>query len=436
MNTRGLPLSPERRAALEAALLSGASYNDPRLAGYSCSTIVRHRRRLGLSPSAGAPVAGDQPAPPPEKPAPYRPGGSAADRRIVELEAEVARLRAELKRAHHASLDDEAMREILGRIGATTVRPPEWMIAPAAPAVGRGKTPEVPVALVSDWHGGEVVSRAGVRGYNAFSPAILEERVRRLASSIIRIADEYGPGAYAGFVLAILGDMVSGGLHPELAKTDEEERIPSALRVLEILIWLVRELKARFGRVYVPCVAGNHGRETDKPEFKRYVFKNFDWMIYQLLAREFAGDPDIVIDAPEANEVHFRVWSMRFLATHGDMLGVKGGDGIIGSIGPIMRGEIKVRGQVSTLGLDYDVALMGHWHQELWLPRAIVNNTLKGFDEYARLKLRAPPTPPTQSLFFVHPRRGITSRWSVQVEAGSFDRAAPWVSWQQATAVS
>ena len=27
----------------------------------------------------------------------------------------------------------------------------------------------------------------------------------------------------------------------------------------------------------------------------------------------------------------------------------------------------------------------GHWHQELLLPRAIVSNTLKGFDEYARL---------------------------------------------------
>jgi hypothetical protein len=45
------------------------------------------------------------------------------------------------------------------------------------------------------------------------------------------------------------------------------------------------------------------------------------------------------------------------------MLGVKGGDGIIGAIGPIMRGEIKKSGQSAALGLEYDINIMGHWHQ-------------------------------------------------------------------------
>jgi hypothetical protein len=36
------------------------------------------------------------------------------------------------------------------------------------------------------------------------------------------------------------------------------------------------------------------------------------------------------------------------------------------------------------LGLEYDINIMGHWHQELLLPRAIVCNTLKGFDESRR----------------------------------------------------
>jgi hypothetical protein len=39
------------------------------------------------------------------------------------------------------------------------------------------------------------------------------------------------------------------------------------------------------------------------------------------------------------NDVHYRVYALRFLFNHGDTLGVKGGDGIIGAIGPIMRGE-------------------------------------------------------------------------------------------------
>jgi YNFM family putative membrane transporter len=38
--------------------------------------------------------------------------------------------------------------------------------------------------------------------------------------------------------------------------------------------------------------------------------------------------------------VHYRVYGLRFLLNHGDMLGVKGGDGIIGAIGPMQLGFV------------------------------------------------------------------------------------------------
>jgi predicted phosphodiesterase len=83
-------------------------------------------------------------------------------------------------------------------------------------------------------------------------------------------------------------------------------------------------------------------------------------------------NPDVrVDDIRDSNDVHYRVYALRFLLNHGDMLGVKGGDGIIGAIGPIMRGEIKKSGQSAVLGLEYDINIMGHWHQELLPPRAI-----------------------------------------------------------------
>jgi len=139
-----------------------------------------------------------------------------------------------------------------------------------------------------------------------------------------------------------------------------------------------------------------------------------------------------VIDNRPSNEVYYRIHNQRYLAMHGDMLGVKGGDGIIGAIGPIMRGEIKTRGQATSTGRDYDILLIGHWHQALWLPRAIVANTLKGFDEYAKNALRAPPSEPSQPLWFVHPKRGITSRWDVKVEEPAENTDSTWVSWENA----
>lgn len=355
---------------------------------------------------------------------------SALQLKLVGLQDEVASLRRQLKAQQREDLDTEAVRLLLGRLSAAPSSPPRWTIEPGAKR-GRG-TPEVPVTVWSDWHMGEVVSAAETAGKNAYDPDIGEARVRRLVAATLSLAKKHGPGDYPGIVVNLLGDFVSGGLHPELAKTDAEEVLPTVLRCVDLLIWGLRQIADAFGQVYVPCASGNHGRATQKPEFKRYIYKNFDWLIYQLVARAFEGDRRIVFDIPDTNEVHYRVFGQRYLAMHGDMLGVKGGDGIIGSLGPIARGETKVGKQAAALGLDYDVLVIGHWHQMIWLPRVIVSGTLKGWDEYARSALRAPPSPPSQPLWFVHPRRGITSRWEIRVDEPGAGQGEEWVSFRRA----
>lgn len=393
--------------------------------GVERSTVRRVRDRMGQNAAEGATEDG-----PAQPSGPFRLGASPESRRIVQLEDEVRRLRGELKAAHRAALDEEAVREILGSLGRAPVEPPNWLLRPATKRKGES-TAEVPVCTWSDWHLDEVVALAETNGINAYNLDIAERRIRTLVENIISICTRHGPGRYPGIVVNLLGDIVSGGLHPELAKTDQEGVLPAVLRARDILVWAFERMISAFGQVYVPCAAGNHGRNTLKPEYKRYIFKNYDWLIYELLTRHFAGRPQIRFDIRPSNEVRYRVFGQRYLAMHGDMLGVKGGDGIIGAIGPIMRGEVKTRGQAASSGRDYDVLVIGHWHQELWLPRAIVANALKGFDEYARLALRAIPSEPSQPLWFVHPRRGITSRWNVRVEAPP-ERAEGegWVSWE------
>jgi len=344
------------------------------------------------------------------------------DREIIRLRDENKRLNREIKTIHRSVLAEDEVRRILGVLGTKREKPPKWLVKPDSGPV----TPEVPVTIWSDWHGGEMVSRAETNGINEFNLEVLRRRVHDLVERTIRLADRH-KGNFPGVVVNLLGDLVSGGLHPELAKTDEIESIGAALEVRDLLVWALEEMEDRFGQVFCPCASGNHGRNTVKPEFKRYVFKNFDWMIYQLLQRYFTeqGNDNIHFAIRPANEVYYKVWNKGFLAMHGDMLGVKGGDGMIGSIGPIMRGEIKAHG--AAWG-EYDVLLMGHWHQPLWLPRVVVANSLKGYDEYAKNKLRAPATTPSQPLFFVHPRYGITSRWEVYLEGAEKSRHVDWVS--------
>lgn len=429
MSGIGRHLTDEMRAALHRALIENpdipATVIGAKL-GISSTTVQAARRKLTADGIQTVEELEARATPNPDIKIPTERPTPAHERRIVQLEDELRRAKARIRELHRQSLDEDAMMEILGVLSRGDVDPPKWLRR--VPATVDTALGEVPVLTWSDWHLGEVVSREETNGVNEFNLEIARKRIRRLVDNTLHLCSHHVARKYEGAVLNLLGDFCSGGIHSELAKTDELEILPTILEARDLLLWGVRQIADAFGKVYVPCVAGNHGRMTQRPEFKRYSYKNADWVIYKLLQRDLADDPRVTVDVRPSNEVDYAVYGLRIKIVHGDMLGVKGGDGIIGSIGPIVRGEVKLRGQSSTIGQDFDLLVMGHWHQQLWLPRVMVSNCLKGFDEYARLQLRASPTPPTQPLFFVNQSRGITSRWDVHVE----DPKKPdvnWVSW-------
>lgn len=360
---------------------------------------------------------------PPEMVSSPQIGGTPLHAKIIQLQDEVTRLTRELRLAHRGNNDDDLIRQVIGRVDAADRHPPSWLHDEIRV---KGKpTPEVPIIGWADWHGGEVVQSREVHNFNQYNENVWAERCHRLFDKGISLPKMHHTGNYPGIVICQVGDMVSGGIHPELAKTDDLEVIPASLKAIDLCITGLEMTKGAFKNVYVPWVCGNHGRHTAKPEFKRYNKKNFDYLIGCVVRKHFQDDKRVHIDIRDSNDVHFRVYGLRFLLQHGDMMGVKGGDGIIGAIGPIMRGEVKKAGQSAALGLEYDITILGHWHQSLTLPRAIVCNTLKGFDEYARLQLGAKPTRPSQPLVYVHPSHGITARWEIYVD----DKPQPNQEW-------
>lgn len=314
---------------------------------------------------------------------------------------------------------------VIQHMAGQSIQLPKWLKTPF-----RVSKPEPHVAMTmwADWHAGEVVDRKATHGINEYNSEIMEQRVHRLIETTIELCEHHGPGDYSGAVVMLVGDMVSGALHSELAKTDDEEVIPACLRVAGLLTAGLTRMADYFGNVYVPCVPGNHGRNTPKPEYKRHVENSFDWLIYNIVARELKNDKRITFDIPQAGECLFKVYNTRYFLTHGDMLGTSGGDGIIGALGPIMRGAFKVGRQQAALGQDFDVMCIGHWHQSLALQDLIVSNTLKGFDEYASKKLRAKPSLPSQPLWFVHPRHGRVSFMEVYLEDRDVQDSDAWVS--------
>jgi hypothetical protein len=170
-------------------------------------------------------------------------------------------------------------------------------------------------------------------------------------------------------------------------------------------------------------------------QMKERVFTSHEWNVYCGVARHFRKTKHVQFCIPETADCAFNLFGHRYLLTHGDSLGTKGGDGIIGALGPIMRGTLKTHRSEAQIGRDFDTLLIGHWHQYLTLPGLIVNNSLKGYDEYAHLVLRAPYSRPSQALWFTHPEHGITAHWQIYLEGQlePVSESKPWVSWQDFT---
>ncbi len=345
-----------------------------------------------------------------------------------KYEAEARDWKKRFEKAEADRLDEKEVEAKIFGLSRAKIEPPKWTLD-----IRRGKSGAgVPCSLWSDWHIGEVVKGAEINDLNEFNLDIADTRIKRLVERTVDLATNHMTGAdYPGIVVMLNGDIVSGEIHDELKDTNEDEIYAVVLWTVERLVWGLRTLADRFGRVYVVSTFGNHGRQDRKPRAKTRAKRNADWLIGRLVHSHLKADTRFSWNIPLSGDAYFRVFGHTYFATHGDAIGVKGGDGIIGAIGPIMRGQIKTANAESSVGRPFDTIVMGHWHQTLWLPRAIVNNCLKGYDEFARFFLRAPPSPPSQCLWFTHPKWGITARWEVMLEGGvaaKESQETPWVS--------
>lgn len=349
---------------------------------------------------------------------------------LSKAKAELTAAKADIRMLQKEHDTAESIRNRIYKLAERTPEPPEWINSVKGAEGSRG----VPMMLWSDWHYGEVVRPEEVGGMNTFNADVAAERITKLVNTSIDLAFNHMGRAekkYPGAVVCLGGDMLSGDIHEELFATNDRTTQQCINDLTDLLAAALERVADAFGKVFVPCVVGNHGRASKKPRMKGRVYTSHEWNIYCSLERHFRRDTRLQFFIPGETDAYFKVYGHRFLLTHGDSLGVKGGDGIIGAIGPIVRGKIKVGHSEAEIGRNIDTILMGHWHQMLWLPGCIVNGALKGYDEYARLAMRAPYAPASQALWFVHPEHGITAKWEVILDNCNHAEERQWLSWQE-----
>lgn len=336
----------------------------------------------------------------------------------------ISRLENELREANKNLGIENAIKELLGTatLRLDAIRPPKWTAAPIA----KPSSPGVPTLFLSDLHAGEKVSLAELNGVNEYDLGIFHARMRYTVDTaihLLRILDR--DMDYPGIVVPLGGDMCSGSIHEELAATNELATIPTVLDLYETLAASIKLLADTFGNVFCPCVSGNHGRDTHKTWAKNRNHTSFDWLLYQMLARHFASDKRVTFHIPLSSDALYKVYDTRYLLTHGDQF--RGGDSIIGPIGPIFRGRQKKLARNQSVGQDFDIMILGHWHQYIHTERLIVNGSMKGYDEYAAAG-NFGFEPPRQALWMTHPRYGVTYRMPVLCEQPAKSaKALDWV---------
>lgn len=354
----------------------------------------------------------------------FKPTSDVIEKHDETLQYKIQTLETQLSAYKRNELNDRYVRKQIFGLAETSAKPPTWLLSNSIAK----SSPGVPTLLCSDWHWGEVIDQEQVNGVNEYNLEIAHNRSKRLIERTIDLLNNHMVNPkYPGIVMALGGDMVSGDIHDELKETNEIPLIPAVVDLYGVLIWCIETLADKFGKVFVPCVSGNHGRNTIKIRAKDRAYTSFDWLTYVLLEKHFHKDKRVTFSIPSGPDAYYRIYGHRYLLTHLDQF--RGGDSMIGALGPLTRGDHKKRSRNMQIDMAYDTMLGGHWHQLIQLKRLIVNGSLCGYNEYAYAN-NFPFEQPKQGLWITHKDHGITFSMPVNVSetVERKEHSESWVS--------
>lgn len=168
-------------------------------------------------------------------------------------------------------------------------------------------------AMLSDIHYGLAFS-SYVGEYNS---DIAKDRVMRYADEIVLAGKR--EKASVCFV-SLMGDMISGIIHPTIRIENKENAIEQVVGVSELVATFLYYLSGHFERVFVNSVDGNHSRLDENLENslrKEKLDALIPWYCQAKLAKQ---DNIVFADASfDATVATFEIGRKLFVAVHGDM---------------------------------------------------------------------------------------------------------------------
>lgn len=313
-------------------------------------------------------------------------------------EAELARAAAEARA--------EDAEQLLAAALYVEKQAPRDPIRKQAPG-GRGDV--TALVLCSDWHVEEEVEAATVNGLNRYDLRVAAARTERLWKKVLFLSQIHRKSLNVRrLCVALLGDLISGQLREEAIET-------SQLSPTEALFFAVDQIRAGlqfllkeggFESIDVVACSGNHGRTVVKPRAATRTRHSYEWVAYQILAREL---PQVRWKIEEGYHVRHKVadWPVRF--HHGDAVKYQGG---VGGIAIPVAKAISQWNKAQPAYLD----CFGHWHQTRDGGNFLCNGSLIGYNAFA-LQIKADFERPQQTYALLDKEWGRIMTAPIFVEA-------------------
>lgn len=295
-------------------------------------------------------------------------------------------------------------------------------VKPFAPAIivknpKNKRTDEHLVLLLSDMHVGQEFYLEETGGINEYNLDIFHKRAENLQKALIEILEIHSE-AYKIPELHILalGDMVQGGnANGEWGPSSNSHMdvCTCAVTAAKTISNMIESWKVYFDKVTFTGVIGNHGRggatKNSDP-----IGANWDNVCYANLAAYYKDDKKVDVDFSKTWWHQKNILGTEFLMVHGDYCS--------SSINSLLTLDQKIRGITTKVpGLaPFNVLCVGHFHShtqiETPMGRIMVNGSFPGADMHSMHHMRT-GSRPAQTVFGVHPRRGITWQYWLDLES-------------------
>ncbi len=285
----------------------------------------------------------------------------------------------------------------------------------------KGNSVQSMIAPLTYTHIGDNVESEEMMGLNEYNIDIFNKRLYGWANQVITLAELRRNSAEVGeLIVPMLGDMISGDIHEELARTNNDHCMGQMIRGANLISQALMLIAPHFDKVRVPCVVGNHGRMTRKPPMKN-KYMDWDYMLYQWISVFCQNQKNIEFHIPKTFMTTIDVCNRNILLAHGDFISGGGSGTAINRGVSNMRNVLSFRkglkeelnhiqdNSLENVPDNYDSALLGHFHRidEIDIGTGAVHicGCMKGGDEFAMQRVQA-INKPRQLVLYYHPKYG------------------------------